>query len=108
MPVRQVGAHPRVDDVRGQVAFERGPLVYAFEGADQADGVVLDDLTIAGGTVTEARAPEPFTDIVALSVPARLRNPDSGTTQPATATGIPYFAWANRGPGPMRIWIPAV
>jgi hypothetical protein len=21
-------------------------------------------------------------------------------------TAIPYFAWANRQPGPMRVWIP--
>jgi hypothetical protein len=24
-----------------------------------------------------------------------------------TATAIPYFQWDNRGPGAMRVWIPA-
>jgi DUF1680 family protein len=24
----------------------------------------------------------------------------------ARLTAIPYFAWANRGPAPMRVWIP--
>jgi DUF1680 family protein len=23
-----------------------------------------------------------------------------------TLTAIPYYAWANRGPGTMRVWIP--
>jgi len=26
--------------------------------------------------------------------------------QRAELTAIPYFAWANRGPGAMRVWIP--
>jgi DUF1680 family protein len=25
-----------------------------------------------------------------------------------TLTAIPYYAWANRGPGTMRVWIPAL
>jgi DUF1680 family protein len=24
----------------------------------------------------------------------------------ATVPAIPYFLWANRAPGPMRVWIP--
>ena len=34
MPVRVTSPHPRVDAVRGCVALERGPLVYAVETAD--------------------------------------------------------------------------
>jgi DUF1680 family protein len=107
MPVRRVTAHPRVDDVRGQVALERGPLVYAFEGADQADDAVLDDLAVDGGEVTTSAAPEHLPGVVALAVPAALRDPESRATRPVTAVAVPYFAWANRGPGPMRIWLPA-
>ena len=35
--------------------------------------------------------------------PARL-SPD----REVTVTAVPYFEWANRGVGPMRIWIPRV
>jgi uncharacterized protein len=27
-------------------------------------------------------------------------------TEPLEIPAIPYFAWANREPGPMRVWIP--
>jgi DUF1680 family protein len=26
--------------------------------------------------------------------------------EPVSLTAIPYFAWANRGLGAMRVWIP--
>jgi len=26
--------------------------------------------------------------------------------QPVKITAVPYFAWANRGIGPMRVWLP--
>ena len=29
-------------------------------------------------------------------------------TQPADLTLIPYYAWENRGPGVMKVWIPYV
>lgn len=52
-----------------------------------------------------------------LQVPVRTSAvPDTGlygawpppaTTGPsAVVTAIPYFLWANRAAGPMRVWIP--
>ena len=29
-----------------------------------------------------------------------------GRRHPLTLTAIPYYAWANRGPASMRVWIP--
>ena len=28
------------------------------------------------------------------------------TTHAVTATAVPYYAWANRGAAPMRVWLP--
>ncbi len=28
------------------------------------------------------------------------------TSRPVKLRAVPYYAWANRGPGAMRIWIP--
>ncbi|WP_440295742.1 glycoside hydrolase family 127 protein [Humibacter sp.] len=89
--------HPRADALRGSVAIERGPLVYAFEGADQPEGVVLDDERIEAGSVAEASAPDLVPGIVGVSV---------RTAQGRELTGIPYFAWANRGGDDMRVWLP--
>lgn len=106
MPVRRVVAHARVAADRGRVAFERGPLVYCFEGVDNGDVAslfVADDARVAV-------EPQPtlLGGIVALRMPAqRVARADDGAIvqRPVTATAVPYYAWAHRAPGPMAVWI---
>lgn len=133
-------ADARIDAARGQVAIERGPLVYAVEQADQ-QGFTVDDLTVdADGPITEDRQDGLLDGVVTLRVaghaPAehaqaawpyrRLDGPGgtdhagaatsvddvAGSTaaatrlQDVTATAVPYYAWANRGAAPMRVWLP--
>lgn len=98
MPVRRVLAHAGVKDDEGRAAFERGPLVYAFEGADN------------GGSVLDAVIP------MDADLDSSFRRNLLGGVQVITAEGqkggrrvrltaVPYFAWANRGPGEMSVWI---
>ena len=47
MPPRVLAAHPRVDAVRGCVAWARGPIVYCLEQHDQPAGVALEDIRVA-------------------------------------------------------------
>src|SRR4051794_29944282 len=58
MTVRFVAADERVDAVRGCVAIDRGPLVFAVEPVDPPDGVVVDDLRVdpSGPASAEHRA----------------------------------------------------
>jgi DUF1680 family protein len=28
--------------------------------------------------------------------------------RPVALTAIPYYAWANRDPGPMQVWLPTI
>jgi hypothetical protein len=109
----------RVDAVRGCVAIERGPLVYCFEQADQP--ARLDDLAVlAGAALTEREVTLPGVGrTIAITVPARQfppaperaawsDEPDPGPgARVVTAVAIPYFQWDNRGPGAMRVWMPA-
>lgn len=44
MPVRLVEANPQVEEVRGQAAVMRGPLVYCAESADLPEGVRVPDV----------------------------------------------------------------
>jgi DUF1680 family protein len=100
LPVRVVDPDPRVDAVRGCVALERGPLVYCVESADLPPGTELEELCWDPGRepVTVPR-PDIGEGVVGLSVPvARSRS----------VGAIPYFAWANRGTGAMRVWIPSL
>ncbi|MGA0568160.1 glycoside hydrolase family 127 protein [Rathayibacter sp. KR2-224] len=97
LTARVTRPHPRVDAVRGSVAVERGPLVYAFERADQPEGVVLDDVSVEPDSLSEAEGPDLVPGLVGISV--RTRDGQA-------LTGIPYFAWANRGADDMRVWLP--
>ncbi|MGN9909851.1 glycoside hydrolase family 127 protein [Phytohabitans sp. LJ34] len=93
MPPRLIRPDDRVDALRGCVAVARGPLVYAIEQPDQPEGVTLEDIRLdAGAPIRAENRPELLGGVTVLR---------TGDT-----TLIPYFAWANRGPHAMRVWIP--
>jgi DUF1680 family protein len=109
----------RIDAVRGTAAVERGPLVYCVEQVDVPDGVELDDLELRtgapiGGPVTAAGLGPA---IPALELPVAVRRSPApgwpyqggdadGSDTHATVTAVPYYAWANRVVGAMRVFIP--
>jgi hypothetical protein len=114
LPVRKLCAHPRVTDCVGCVALVRGPVVYCLEGCDYPGldlfGLSLplnanlkprfDPIRLAGVTVLEGTAEyrEPGTELYTNAEIPPARN--------VPLTAIPYFAWANREKGAMRVWIP--
>jgi uncharacterized protein len=99
-PVRWTEPDPRVDAVRGCVAFERGPLVYCVESVDLPDGTVLEDLRWdPSGEPVAAPRPDLGDGVIGVGVP--VIGAASGSV-PA----VPYHAWANRGVGGMRVWLP--
>ena len=121
MPPRRVQSHPYALENTGRAALMRGPLLYCVEGADHR-GVDLRDLTLpaAGGLTIEERS-ELLGGVVVVVAEGQTQPPDSdwstqlyrptgATSQPArgeglTITAIPYYAWANRGPGQMQVWL---
>ncbi|MBA2718581.1 MAG: glycoside hydrolase family 127 protein [Chloroflexi bacterium] len=116
MPVRITTPDPRVDAVRGTLAIERGPLVYAIETADLPAGVELEEIEIEPDVRPE---PIPRDDVapglVGLRLPAFRRRFASAsgtagdraiTDEPIEVGAVPYFAWGNRSVEAMRVWIP--
>ena len=106
LPVRVTPSDRRIDATRGCVVLERGPIVYAIETADLADGVKLEDVEVDPGVTPE---PEPRDDLaggmIGLALPGAVHGSPSAETLAVRA--IPYYAWANRRPEAMRVWIPA-
>ena len=114
MPVQRIVAHPQVKADLGQTAIQRGPLVYCLEACDQtaeltsiflpltAELIAAWDATLLGGTTvingTGLSAAE-------LTWQRRLYQP-APFTQPVMLKAIPYFAWDNRTPGRMKVWLP--
>ncbi|MFC7623368.1 glycoside hydrolase family 127 protein [Microlunatus sp. GCM10028923] len=98
---RLTAPHPRVDASRGCLAIERGPLVYALEQADQAESVAVDDLRLdPAGALAEERREDLLGGVTLIKAAG------SGPDGPVELVALPYHLWANRGPQPMRVWIP--
>lgn len=121
LPMRPhfVQPHPNVNDLRGCAALECGPLVYCFEEIDQPAGVSLADVQVALNSELKI---ERRTDLLGgiHMVHARGLHTDTGRWNgqlylPAgqddpllkefDLKAVPYFTWANRGAGAMRVWM---
>ena len=122
MPVRTVTPHHRVDAVRGTVAVLRGPVLYAVEQADLPTQIALEDIElIAVGTAVSSTHPELAPVAIQLEVGVRAdasaqlyeagrrgesRSDRQRFAETAIVRALPYHRWANREPGPMKVWLP--
>ncbi len=95
MPVRKIKAHEKVDADSGKVAFQRGPLVFCFEGVDN-NGHVLDRII-----KSEAQFKSKFEPDLLRGVPVLIGEDRNG--EPLMA--VPYYSWSHRGAGEMEVWI---
>ncbi|MDN4368438.1 glycoside hydrolase family 127 protein [Citrobacter portucalensis] len=119
MPVRRVYANPQVRHAAGKVAIQRGPLVYCLEEAD--NGAQLHNLSlpkvsafrkIQGVGMLKGKVLLQAEGVRVLSAheDKPLYSFDNRQTAlvKQTLTFIPWFSWANRGEGEMRIWVDEV
>ncbi len=118
MPVQLLEAHPLVEEARNQAAVRRGPLVYCLESVDLPDGVETHSVAISPVMQWQSRFVEELLGgVVVLEGKAHLLadgnwddtlyrtvSPQKGRTVDIRL--IPYYAWANRGPSEMTVWMP--
>ena len=115
MPVERVYAHPQVGQDVGAVALQRGPLVYCVEQADQRDPVPQLRLP-AGAALASHFEPDLLGGVVVVTGEAlavddadwdgQLYRAQAPRLRPTTLKAIPYYAWDNRAPGAMQVWLP--
>lgn len=93
MPVEVIAADPRVKANTGKRALQRGPLVYCMEEVDnpQYDAVTLLP-SMNYTTAFESGLLGGVTTITAIHADE-------------TYQFIPYYAWDNRAPGKMKVWV---
>ncbi|MCM2550811.1 glycoside hydrolase family 127 protein [Burkholderia glumae] len=119
MTVRRLTGHGKLRHAAGKVAVQRGPIVYCIEQAD--NGADLHALYLprdAGFEVVDgAQIDASLAEKVVLQARGyRISHHESddalyefdaeaGDRVPQTLTFIPYFCWANRGEGEMRVWV---
>ncbi len=111
MPVRRVMADERVEDDRGKLAFQRGPVIYCAEWPDNNTGNVPDLVVKKDAPLTTEFESSLLngTQIIKTTGTQTKKNPDGSVTtlgeEPVEL--IPYALWNNRGPGQMMVWIPS-
>ncbi len=118
MRPRLMLAHPELEQAHNQVAVMRGPVVYCLEGADLPDDVPVHEIHVPRDIELEATfMPGLLGGVTVLEGTAcRRREPDwsgrlyaempESTCECQPVRLIPNFAWLNRGPHDMRVWLP--
>lgn len=93
MPVEVVSADPRVKANIGKRCLQRGPLVYCME---EVDNLNYDKAVLSSSTnYTTAFEPNLLEGVVTITA---VNGAD-------TCKFVPYYAWDNREPGKMKVWV---
>ena len=107
MPVHRVLANEAVEDDRGRVALERGPVVFCAEGIDNGGRALSlylpDDVQLA----TEFRA-DLLRGVQVITGAARaVKRGDNNAVEEADhpLVAIPNYAWGHRGDSDMAVWM---
>lgn len=114
MPVRLISASPAVWEDAGKVCVTRGPLVYCLEEADNGSDLHLLRLDPDGDLEPEERELLPGVACLGIRAAGRRQAVPEGPLYAAYRAPawedcalrfIPYYLWANRELGEMRVWV---
>lgn len=118
MDVEMVEGHPRIEEVRNQVAVRRGPIVYCIETPDLPSGCRILDVYLRRDAQLEVcRRPELLGDVCTIEADVMLRADKLDSMyqpvarpnwEPHRVTLVPYFAWSNRGTAEMTVFMPVL
>jgi len=118
MQVQLLEGHPRIEEVRNQLALKRGPLVYCIETPDLPENSSILDVYLDPHSDFQLTHKKDFLGgLTTISGNIYLRsyegvgmykslesfNWDRHQTQ-----FIPYYSWSNRGKAEMTVFMPAV
>ncbi|MGY4690735.1 glycoside hydrolase family 127 protein [Salibacterium sp. K-3] len=112
MEVERIRADTRVRENIGKVALQRGPIVYCLEEHD--NGKELQEVLISDQSPCDVTFEKDELDGVTVITGEAYREKLHGdelytTRQPEkeaiTFKAVPYFSWANRTPGEMKVWL---
>lgn len=112
MPVRLMQANPNIEQDRGMLCVQRGPVIYCVEGCDivgELDNIYLD---VNAQYLTKYEE-DMLGGVVTISTKAKCKKEknelyydyleDDATLD---VKFIPYYSWANREEMDMSVWFP--
>jgi DUF1680 family protein len=110
MEPRIITANEKVEATKNKIAIQRGPFVYAAEWPDITSNKVLNLLFSKDQTLITEKKDTLLGGIYTLKTTAKpAKVTAKGKIQiedPQQVSLIPYYAWNNRGPGEMMVWMP--
>jgi len=118
MFIEQIIANSNIIENNDKVALKRGPIVYCIEQVDNPN-IDLKNLILPAEPVLEAKwKPDLLNGVVVIEGEAFVIEPieqndnlyfslseTKTKIRSVKFTAIPYFTWANREQGPMKVWI---
>ncbi|MEM2981140.1 MAG: glycoside hydrolase family 127 protein [Thermoproteota archaeon] len=119
MMIRRISCNPFIYENLGRATLARGPLIYCLEGVDNTGFDVWDAL-IPNDAPLRAEWMQSLLDGVMVIrgegyaadsnwMQDSLYQVDSRTkARKVEFLAIPYYAWANRKPSPMNIWLRSI
>lgn len=118
MSIDLIEGHPRIEEVRNQVAIKRGPVVYAVESPDLPEGTGILDVHLCAdkplvaehkadflGGVTVVKGTAMLRPNETNSMYRKVKKPNYKTIE---AQFVPYYAWSNRGTAEMTVFMPVL
>ena len=109
MNIQKVVARNELKVNNDRVAFQRGPLVYCIEGADnngKAWNVIVPNqlqFTKEEFSILDEKVISLVANLPTLQISL---DGSSVSNQIQKVRAIPYYAWCNRGSNAMQIWLP--
>lgn len=119
MEVKREEGHPRIEEVRNQVAIQRGPVIYCAETPDLPQGTsILDVYLPYSSQLTPEYKQNLLGGLTVVKGDVRIRLDNKSTRmyhslvkpqwKTATIQFVPYYSWCNRGKSEMTVWFPVI
>jgi DUF1680 family protein len=124
MRIQRIKANPLVEQLRNQIAIQRGPIVYCLESVGLPESINILDIQFRNDTTLTAEFKRKLLGgVTALRGNVSYTHDPEWSQSPYNALHlykeitpliekplqvqlIPYFAWSNRGPSQMTVWFP--
>lgn len=103
-PMQPHGAfgHPNIEAAKGKVVIMRGPIIYCLEEIDNPEYFKLvDEPKIKFDKLVVQYDEKLLGGVVGIKTKAVLLDGND-----LEVNYIPYYSWANRGDGKMKVWAP--
>jgi DUF1680 family protein len=113
-----IEGHPRIEEIRNQVAVKRGPIVYCVESPDLPNNTGILDVYIDSNAELKAQHQDNFLGGVTTIEANLLLRPveqdnmyrviEKPTWDKQRVQLVPYYSWSNRGTAEMTVFMPIV